>query len=230
MSIPIYFSLDFANSERQNFMNLLSEEKDRTEELLLNVLPAEVISSLQDDEVYVEEFEEVSVLFADIVGFTKLTEKMGARAMLDTLNEIFTYFDSLLDEFEAEKIRTIGDNYMVAVGTPVRHEDHAFLLVLMAKKMLEYMKRKDIQEKGVDFRIGINSGPVVAGVIGKHKFHFDIWGDMVNIASRFESHGIPGQIQIGKTTYELVRDRIECESRGLIEIKGKGEVETWIVS
>ncbi|MHA2503323.1 MAG: adenylate/guanylate cyclase domain-containing protein [Candidatus Kariarchaeaceae archaeon] len=230
MSLATYLTLEYTNSQRRSFMSLLAEEKERTEELLLNVLPKEVIPSLQEEDVYVQEFEDVSVMFADIVGFTGLTETMEPREMIDTLNDVFSFFDSLLQEHHAEKIRTVGDNYMVAVGSPVPVEDHAFHLVRMAEKMLDYLQREEIRDKGISFRIGINSGPVVAGVIGKHKFHFDIWGDMVNTASRFESHGIPGKIQIGKTTHELIKDRIACEQRGEIEIKGKGKVETWIVS
>jgi guanylate cyclase len=118
---------------------------------------------------------------------------------------------------------------MVAVGAPVREKDHAFLMVSMAQKMLDYLDKPETKKRGINFRIGINSGPVVAGVIGRHKFHFDIWGDMVNVASRFESHGLPGRIQIGKETHRLLNNRIQTKSRGAIEIKGKSKIETWLV-
>ncbi|MHA2053915.1 MAG: adenylate/guanylate cyclase domain-containing protein [Candidatus Hodarchaeales archaeon] len=230
MSVTTFAMILFTVNERAKFMELLELEKDRSEKLLLNVLPAEVIPHLQKSkEAYVEEFDSVSVLFADIVGFTGLTEKYGARKMLDLLNEIYSYFDSLLSNHKAEKIRTIGDNYMVAVGAPVREKDHAFLMVSMAQKMLDYLDKPETKKRGINFRIGINSGPVVAGVIGRHKFHFDIWGDMVNVASRFESHGLPGRIQIGKETHRLLNNRIQTKSRGAIEIKGKSKIETWLV-
>ncbi|OLS25251.1 MAG: Adenylate cyclase [Candidatus Heimdallarchaeota archaeon LC_2] len=231
MSLTTFFMSQFAVKERTELILLLSEEKKRSEDLLLNVLPKEVIPYLQEsDKAYVEEYESVSVLFADIVGFTGLTETLGSRKMLDLLNLIFSYFDSLLDEHNAEKIRTIGDNYMVSIGAPVEEEDHAFLLVSMAQKMLKLLHKPEMIEHGITFRIGINSGPVVAGVIGKHKFHWDVWSDMVNIASRLESTGIPGQIQIGPETFKLLNNRIPCTSRGPILMKGKGEIETYLVS
>jgi guanylate cyclase len=231
MSLTTFLMSQFAVKERSELIKLLGEEKKRSEDLLLNVLPKEVIPFLQEsEEAYVQEYDSVSVLFADIVGFTGLTETLGSRKMMDLLNMIFSYFDSLLDDHNAEKIRTIGDNYMVSIGAPVPEEDHAFLMVSMAQKMLNLLDNPEMIEYGISFRIGINSGPVVAGVIGKHKFHWDVWSDMVNVASRLESTGIPGRIHIGPETFKLLKNRIPCTPRGPISLKGKGEIETYLIS
>jgi guanylate cyclase len=173
----------------------------------------------------------VSVLFADVVDFTKMSERLAPQAMIALLNEIFSYFDELAAKYEVEKIRTIGDNYMVASGAPRRRSDHAHALVAMALEMNEYLGRRgSSRTQDLRFRIGINSGPAMAEVIGHHKFHYDLWGDAVNVASRMESHGLPGRIQVGPDTFELIKDDFECEPRGLVEIKGKGMMETFWVS
>jgi class 3 adenylate cyclase len=146
--------------------------------------------------------------------------------MVALLDEAFTYFDSLVDAYGVEKIRTIGDNYMVAAGVPGPRPDHAQVLAQIALKMNSFTTNS---RPPLRFRIGINSGPAIAGVIGTAKFHYDLWGDMVNIASRMESQGEPGHIQITQTTYERIADRFICRPRGVINVKGKGQTATWFV-
>jgi len=203
----------------------LAMERERAEGLLLNVLPAEVAAELKESgSTTAQGFDAVSVLFADIVGFTPMSASMEPEAMVAQLNDVFTYFDELAEHHGVEKIRTIGDNYMVASGVPVPRKDHAQALTDMALDMLAYAESGPLS-----FRIGINSGPVVAGVIGTRKFQYDIWGDTVNTASRMESHGEPGRIQISDATYELIKDDFPTTPRGSIEVKGKGTLIThWL--
>jgi class 3 adenylate cyclase len=204
-------------------VNRLSFERERAEGLLLNVLPAAVAAELKETgTTTARQYEAVSVLFADIVGFTPLSAEMEPEEMVDQLNDVFTYFDALADKYGVEKIRTIGDNYMVASGVPVPRDDHAQALCAMALEMLEYSETGPLS-----FRLGINSGPVVAGVIGTRKFQYDIWGDTVNTASRMESHGEPGKIQISQTTRDLITDHFATTPRGTIDVKGKGLLPTW---
>ena len=168
------------------------------------------------------QFEAISVLFADIVGFTPLSAEMEPEEMVDQLNEVFTHFDRLTARYGCEKIRTIGDAYMVASGVPTPRADHAHAMASLALDMLEYAKTTTLS-----FRLGINSGPAVAGVIGTSKFQYDIWGDTVNTASRMESYGESDRIQIAEGTYQLIKDDFETTLRGPIEVKGKGTLTTW---
>lgn len=205
------------------FLKRLAFERDRAERLLLNVLPAEVAAELKEHgETRAIRFDAISVLFADIVGFTERSARLDPAQLVAELNSIFTYFDGLAVEHGCEKIRTIGDGYMVACGVPSPRPDHAQALAQMALDMIEYQA-----DRAVTLRIGINSGPAVAGVIGTSKFQYDVWGDTVNIASRMESHGTPGRVQISEATYRLIRHEFECTPRGAIEVKGKGSLETW---
>ncbi|MDX1690838.1 MAG: adenylate/guanylate cyclase domain-containing protein [Acidimicrobiia bacterium] len=198
-------------------------ERRRAERLLLNVLPSEVAAELKEHgRTTARQYDSVSVLFADIVGFTPMSADMEAQQMVDRLNEVFTHFDGLTERFGAEKIRTIGDNYMVAAGLPVPRDDHAACLADMALAMQDYAAASPFR-----FRIGIHSGPAVAGVIGTRKFQYDVWGDTVNTASRMESTGEPGRIQITEATRALLGDAYRCTPRGTIEVKGKGELSTW---
>ena len=206
-------------------LSQLSFERTRAEDLLSNVLPDQVAAELkQNGKVVARRFESVSVLFADIVGFTPMSEGLSPEELVDRLNEVFTYFDTLTTDHGCEKIRTIGDAYMVAAGVPEPRRDHADVLAALALAMQAYARRS-----AMTFRIGINSGPVVAGVIGTTKFQYDVWGDTVNTASRMESHAEPGTIQVSRATYELIKDEYNCAERGLIEVKGKGALETWYV-
>jgi guanylate cyclase len=205
------------------FMGRLRHEHERAEGLLLNVLPGVVAAELKETgSTTAQRFDEVSVLFADIVGFTPLSATMEPEELVDRLNEVFTYFDTLAERYGVEKIRTIGDTYMVAAGVPVPTHDHAHALAAMGLDMLAYAAQGPLS-----FRIGINSGPAVAGVIGTRKFQYDIWGDTVNTASRMESHGEPGRIQISDATYHLIREDFATTYRGPIEVKGKGILTTW---
>ena len=202
----------------------------RVETLLLNVLPGEIAERLQNDPGGIaDHFDEASILFADVVDFTPLSARMTPTELVGILDRLFTDFDDLADKYEVEKIKTIGDCYMVAAGVPRHREDHAHALARMALDMRECAAdclRGD-GHADLQLRIGISSGPVVAGVIGRRRFIYDLWGDTVNMASRMESHGTPGDIQITKPTWELVRDEFECRPRGLVDVKGKGPVETW---
>ena len=217
--------------ENQRVLALLQLEKYKSEQLLLNILPKEVADVLRDEEhTIAEQYDSVSILFADIVGFTPLSERMDAGEVVDLLNQVFSRFDALVDDHGVEKVRTIGDNYMVVAGAPRRRPNHAHTLAEVALEMMASLAEFSLPTGDrLQFRIGINSGPVVAGVIGTKKFQYDVWGDAVNVASRMESHGIPGKIQIGPATHELVRDRYQCVRRGSIDIKGKGSIDTWIL-
>jgi adenylate cyclase len=202
----------------------------RVETLLLNVLPAEVAERLQSDPNSIaDHFDDASILFADVVDFTPIASRLDAREVVGLLDRLFTSFDELVDRYEVEKIKTIGDCYMVAAGVPRRRPDHARALAGLALELRECAKTCLPDGTGHDLRlrIGISSGPVVAGVIGRRRFLYDLWGDTVNMASRMESHGTPDEIQITGSTWQLVRDDFVTEPIGLVDVKGKGAVETW---
>ncbi|MEM9925502.1 MAG: adenylate/guanylate cyclase domain-containing protein [Cyanobacteria bacterium P01_D01_bin.50] len=209
----------------------LTEEQKKSEHLLLNILPETVVNRLKEQPTTIAEaFAEVTVLFADIVGFTELSTQVSPQELVALLNRIFSAFDELAEKHSLEKIKTIGDAYMVVGGLPNPRKDHAEAIIEIALDMQQAINKFNIEtNSNCNIRIGINTGPVVAGVIGIKKFIYDLWGDTVNIASRMESHGIPGNIQISQTTYEKVKDNYILESRGLIEIKGKGEMQTYLV-
>jgi adenylate cyclase len=204
--------------------------QERVEALLLNVLPAEIAERLQSDPNSIaDHFDDASILFADVVDFTPLANRLDAREVVGLLDRLFTSFDELVDRYEVEKIKTIGDCYMVAAGVPSQRPDHAQALAGLALEMRECAKRclPNRDDHDLRLRIGISSGPVVAGVIGRRRFLYDLWGDTVNMASRMESHGTPDEIQITRATWQLVRDDFVTEPIGLVDVKGKGEVETW---
>ena len=210
---------------------LLLAERNKSEGLLLNVLPKEVALQLKNEPRTVAEYYDcASVLFCDAVGFTPLSAGSTPQEMLELLNEIFSYFDVLTERYGVEKISTIGDSYLAAAGVPVPRDDHAQTIAALALEMNDYIQSLPQQNgRPVVFRVGINSGPLVAGVIGCTKFHYDIWGDTVNTASRMESQGVPGKIQISESTYDLIREHFNCTYRGAIQIKGKGQMETWFL-
>jgi adenylate cyclase len=204
--------------------------QERVEALLLNVLPAEIAQRLQSDPNSIaDHFDDASILFADVVDFTPMASRLDAREVVGLLDRLFTSFDELVDRYDVEKIKTIGDCYMVAAGVPRRRPDHAQALAGLALEMRECAKSclTDGPETDLHLRIGISSGPVVAGVIGRRRFLYDLWGDTVNMASRMESHGTPDTIQITRTTFDLLQDDFVTEPIGLVDVKGKGEVETW---
>lgn len=227
----VLLTLHYFIQEKDTAYRQLREEEAKTESLLLNILPEEIAAKLRDDrQAIADSFEHTSILFADLVRFTELTAQMAPTDVVRLLNEIFSYFDSLVEQYGVEKIRTIGDNYMVAAGAPRPMPDHAQRLARMALDMRAYLQDKHAPNgEPVQFRIGINSGPVIGGVIGHKKFVYDVWGDAVNIASRMESHGVPGKIQVTETTRELLAGDFSLQNRGTIEVKGRGKMNTWFL-
>jgi guanylate cyclase len=215
--------------QRRDALAALRQEQAKSENLLLNILPRAIADKLKAQaQPIADQFGSASILFADVVDFTPWAERLPPADVVGYLDHLFTYFDGIAERYGLEKIKTIGDCYMVAAGVPKPRPDHARALALMALDMLDAMgSDAEIAHLGLDLRIGINSGPVVAGVIGRKRFLYDLWGDAVNTASRMETHGTPKRIQITRATYELLADDFDCEPRGRIAVKGKGEVETW---
>jgi PAS domain S-box-containing protein len=224
-------SLAIEAHARKSAEQALRIEQEKVEQLLLNVLPPPIVSRLKHQQSSIaDSFPEATVLFADIVGFTKIADLISPTTLVDLLNDIFSSFDLLTQKYGLEKIKTIGDAYMVAGGIPTPRSDHAEAIALLALDMQQAIARFNTQ-RGEDFniRIGIHTGPVVAGVIGIKKFIYDLWGDTVNTASRMESHGIPGCIQVSETTYQILRDKFLFEQRGAIDVKGKGQMQTYFL-
>jgi adenylate cyclase len=222
--IAIVFSLLYYFVKQRNFF------QERSEILLLNVLPKEIAEALKSGRSTIAgHYDAVSVLFADVIAFTPLAAAMTPLRLVGLLNEVFQCFDGLVEKYDLEKIKTIGDCYMAAAGVPRERPDHAKVLVQLALDIREAAATQDFGGRRLAFRIGVNSGPVVAGVIGRKKFIYDLWGDVVNMASRMESHGQSGAIQITRSTYELIKDAFECEPKGMITIKGADRMEVWHV-
>jgi len=215
--------------QRRNALAALREEQARAERLLLNILPRSIADRLKaETQTIADQFTSASILFADVVDFTPLTKGLPPAEVVGMLDHLFSHFDALAERYGLEKIKTIGDCYMVAAGVPSPRPDHARALALMALDMQAAMRSVDeVGHLGLELRVGINSGPVVAGVIGRKRFLYDLWGDAVNTASRMESHGTSGRIQITRATKELLEPEFVCESRGTIPVKGKGEMEAW---
>jgi class 3 adenylate cyclase len=209
----------------------IARERARSDALLRNVLPEPIAQRLKDGHAVIADgYEEATVLFADIVGFTPLSAKLSPHALVARLNEVFTAFDAQCAALGLEKIKTIGDAYMVVGGVPERRADHAVAVVKMALAMREVLAdQRERHGDSLDIRIGVHSGPVVAGVIGTRKFAYDVWGDTVNTASRMESHARPGHVQISDQTRVLVEEHFALEDRGTIDVKGKGSMRTWFV-
>ena len=216
---------------RRLYYQIVAQQKV-SERLLLNVLPQSVAERLKADPgIIADSFPEVTVLFADIVGFTRISEAMSPERLVALLNEIFTSFDGILDQRGLEKIKTIGDAYMAVAGLPIPAGDHATRAAHMALDMIETLERINEQNATtLELRIGMHSGAVVAGVIGKRKFTYDLWGDTVNTASRMESHGEAGRPHMTEATRQRLAAPFLCEARGAIEIKGKGVMQTWYLS
>ena len=215
----------------ESFLKELTIEREKADQLLLNVLPHPIANRLKNEQSTIaDSFAEATVLFADIVGFTAMATHTSPVELVSLLNQIFSAFDRLAELHGLEKIKTIGDAYMVVGGIPVHRVDHVEAVAEMAMDMQEEINRFN-KTKNAEFsiRIGISTGPVVAGVIGIKKFIYDLWGDTVNIASRMESHGLPGCIQVTAATYERLKDKYEFEDRGKIQIKGKGEMNTYLL-
>ena len=227
----LYAVMRYFQSQKERTLLELSLEQARSEKLLLNILPKSIANRLKDNDMRIaDSHEEVTILFADIVGFTKMTASMPPAELVDLLSRLFSRFDGLADQLGLEKIKTIGDGYMVVGGAPVSRDDHATVIAQLALGMQRELAAFNEQTgNNLQMRIGISSGPVVAGVIGTSKFAYDIWGDSVNMASRMEKTGLPGTIQVSETTYQLLKNHYTLESRGPIEIKGKGEVNTYLL-
>ncbi len=233
----LYAVMRYFQSQKERTLLELNLEQARSEKLLLNVLPKSIATRLKDNDMRIaDSHENVTILFADIVGFTKMTASMPPAELVDLLSQLFSRFDALADNHGLEKIKTIGDGYMVVGGAPVARDDHATVIAQLALEMQQALADFNAQTgKKLQMRIGISSGPVVAGVIGTSKFAYDIWGDAVNMASRMEKTAFSDSIQVSDVTYQLLQESelfkqsYRLESRGLVEIKGKGEVNTYIL-
>jgi class 3 adenylate cyclase len=215
--------------------NRISKEKKRSDELLLNILPAEVAEELKaKGSAEAKSINSVTVLFTDFKGFTQLSEKLSAQELVGEINECFSAFDHIMQKYGIEKIKTIGDAYMAAGGLPVPNETHAVDVVKAAIAIQNFMielkaKKEAAGQLFFEIRIGVHTGPVVAGIVGVKKYSYDIWGDTVNTASRMESSGEVGKVNISGSTYELVKDNFNCNYRGKVSAKGKGEIDMYFV-
>jgi guanylate cyclase len=231
VSTTVYLLLRYFIGERDRALQALRVEQDRSERLLLNILPATIAERLKDGpEIIADGFEAVTVLFGDIVGFTAFAHARPPGEVVAVLNRLFSIFDELADRHGLEKIKTIGDAYMVAGGLPVPRPDHQVAIAEMALDMCAAVDRFRA-ETGIELaiRVGIDSGPVVAGVIGHRKFSYDVWGDTVNMASRMQAHGLPACIQVTANVYERLRGRYELRERGTVDIKSKGPTTTYLL-
>lgn len=219
-----FFTINKAESETE-------KEREKTERLLLNILPRHVAERFKDDQSFLaQRFNSVTVLFADIVGFTKMSEKLEPDAIVAFLNTLFSEFDHLIDQYGQEKIKTIGDSYMVAGGVPVPSKDHTTTMCKVALGMQQIVTGFETPTGDhLRIRIGIHTGPAIAGVIGEKKFIYDLWGDTVNTASRMESHAENGTIQITKEVYEMVKEDYQCIPRGIVNVKDKGPMSTYLL-
>ena len=213
------------------FIDELRVEKGKTEALLLNILPGTIVSRIRNGDIAIaDSFPDATILFADLVDFTTLAGKCSPARIVDLLNTLFSAFDALAKEFKLEKIKTIGDAYMVAGGIPEESPGHAHAVADMALGMIDAVLETGKRfGETLEARIGIHSGEVVAGLIGQHRSIYDVWGDTVNTASRLESSGLPSRIQISETTYQRVRDTFHCELRGQVPLKGKGMMLTYFL-
>lgn len=221
--------------QKAKINKILDKQKDQIEHLLLNILPKEVAYELQiNGESKPRHFEEVSVLFSDFKGFTSIADKLSPAELVEDLNECFIAFDTIIEKYGLEKIKTIGDAYMCAGNIPSTNPDHAYKIIKAAMEIRGFMEKHNTYraEKGLpawEIRIGVHVGPVVAGVVGKKKYAYDIWGSTVNIASRMESNGTPGKVNVSAYTYEIIKDRFQCTYRGKVYAKNLGELDMYYV-
>jgi class 3 adenylate cyclase len=218
-----------------NQRNKIARARKRSDELLLNILPADVAEELKaKGSAEARQFDEVTVMFTDFKDFTKISEMLTPSELVQEIHTCFKAFDDIIAKYKIEKIKTIGDAYMAAGGLPMTNTTHAEDVVSAALEIQEFMhayiqERSRLQKPIFEIRIGINTGPVVAGIVGIRKFAYDIWGDTVNIASRMESSGEPGKVNISGSVYELVKDKFICTYRGKVQAKGKGEIDMYFV-
>ncbi len=219
------------DSELKKRTRELEAEKIKTDELLHNIFPSDIVKELKaKGSVNPKHYDSVSILFTDFDNFTTFASGLSPDKLVKELNHIFTNFDFIIEKYGLEKLKTIGDSYMIAGGLPNVSHDHAFQTINAALEMQSVIN--NVNEKGnfsCKMRVGIHSGPCVAGIVGIKKYTYDVWGDTVNIAKRLESHCEPGLVNISKETYELVKEKFECDYRGCIEAKGKGEIDMYFV-
>jgi len=233
MIVAVFSGIGFFQKRKSN--KIISKEKQKSDNLLLNILPEEVAEELKETgSSEAKHFDSVSIMFTDFKEFTKLSEKISSRELIDELNHCFKAFDEIIVKHGIEKIKTIGDAYMAVCGLPVPHGNHAQKMIEAALEIRDFIEdyKHKRQKEGKPFfemRIGINSGEVVAGIVGIKKFAYDIWGDAVNTASRMESNGAVGKINISESTYELAKNDFDFEHRGEIETKGKGKINMYFV-
>lgn len=227
----LYAVMLYFQWQKERTLQELAVEQARSEKLLLNILPKTIADRLKDNDMRIADgFDSVTVMFADLVGFTQISANMPPADLVDLLSSVFSRFDQLAEKHGLEKIKTIGDGYMVVGGAPVKREDHAAVVAQLALEM-QIALQEVAQQQAIplQMRYGMSSGPVVAGVIGTSKFTYDIWGDAVNMASRMEKTSLTDHIQISRATYDLIKDQFHCEARGLIAVKGKGDAETYLL-
>lgn len=233
-SISAYLAIAIENStlfaEVQDNLEVISTEKKKSDELLLNILPEEVASELkQNGFAQAKHFEEVSVLFTDFVGFTRISQTLSPKDLVAEIDSYFSEFDRIMVKHGIEKIKTIGDAYMAVCGLPAENHEHALKIIRAAKDIIAFVAERKSNGGLFDIRVGINTGSVVAGIIGIKKYAYDIWGDTVNTAARMESNGEAGRINISETTYELIKSEFNCIYRGEIEAKNKGLIKMYFV-
>ena len=234
-TIPLASTLAFLTVGLHVILRTVVRDRDaaraRSEALLANVLPEPIAARLKAGQLVIaDEVDEASVLFADLVGFTPLSAVLSPDACVEMLNALFSRFDALADELGVEKIRTMGDGYMVGAGLTMARVDHAQVLADLGLAMIEVVKQHPpVEGVQLALRVGVNTGPLIAGVIGTSRLQYDVWGDVVNTASRMESHGVPGRLQVTAATRDKLKGEFLLGARGLTSVKGKGEMETWFV-
>ena len=231
----LVFTMIFILGLTAYFYRKIVGEKKKSENLLLNILPTGTAKELKDTgKVQAKKFGSITVLFADFQAFTRYSQELSPKALVKTVDYYFSSFDKIIEKHGLEKIKTIGDCYMCAGGLPFETNDHAFKVVLAAFDIAQFVeKAKNLNEEDIahfDVRIGINTGPVVAGVVGTKKFAYDIWGDTVNVASRMETNSLAGKINVSENTYQLIKDTFDCEFRGEIDVKNKGMMKMYFVN
>jgi len=235
----LYFVMRFFESQKERVMKALDEtnrqvllEQEKSDRLLLNILPKSIADRLKNNEGRIaDSYESVTIMFADLVDFTRISAGMTPADLLELLNQVFSRFDQLAEKYSLEKIKTIGDAYMVVGGAPEPRDDHAEAMANLALEMQAALAELSTRSgRNLMMRIGINTGPVIAGVIGNSKFSYDLWGDTVNLASRMEHYGLSNGIQVSAATYALLQAKFSFEPRGTIAVKGKGEVEAYMLT
>ena len=227
----LYGVMRYFQNQKEHTLQDLALEQARSEKLLLNILPKSIANRLKDNDMRIaDSHDSVTILFADIVGFTKLTASMPPAELVELLSQLFSRFDQLAEQHGLEKIKTIGDGYMVVGGAPSALDNHASVIAKLALEMQQALVTFNTEtDRKLQMRVGISSGAVVAGVIGTSKFAYDIWGDPVNLASRMEQTALLNTIQVSEATYKLIKKDYNLEPRGMVEVKGKGKVNTYLL-